>query len=470
MLDRRLAGYGKSAILHTIAEHYEKEGRLIGSFFFSRGAGDRSILRRLVPTLTYQLYHRVQATRRSIENVIEADPFVATQSSAYQFQKLIIEPIRAASSCNAFPSFSPLIIVIDALDECNDKTLMREFLEGLMRTFRENQELPLRVIITSRVEEHIQEALGTPSARSVVHRLSLLDFDARADIRAVFQSRLSTLYHEKHRLMQDVLSPWPSESDLDSVVAKSDGSFLFATTLIDHIGSRGLPQDNLHTALMAEGGLDPHYAQILADATRDNNFERVFGTVMLIRKSIPIVFLAHLLQLRSADIVQTLLGLQSILKIPDGDYHGAIRPVHPSLRDFLISPARSRDFFINPPAQHLLIAADCLRVLAVRPTDDFFYGDKEMYACLNWCHHFEQGVANGLAGGDELSDLRSCLMDFASNSIDCWVNTSLLKGVKQLRFLRSAIWKLKGVKHPPLPRGFRSVCSRWKVSLIWYLF
>ena len=449
------AGYGKSAISHAIAEHYDQKDRLIGNFFFFRGAGDRSTLGRLVLTLSYQLCQCVKATRHSIEDAIKTDPHITTKSSTYQFQKLIVEPIRAipffAIPFFAIPFFAipflraqkKFIIVIDALVECDDKPLMREFIEGVIRTFQENRGLPLRVIITSRVEAHIQEDLETPAAHEVVHRLSLSDFDAGLDIRTFFQSHLSTLYYQKRRVMQDISLPWPSESDLNSLVAKSDGSFIFATTLINLVSSRGLPQDNLHTALTAESGLDPLYARILADAhsDRDNNFERVIGTVMLLKEPIPIVFLAHLLQLRPADIVLTLLGLQSILMIPGSD-DKAIRLFHTSLRDFLTSPGRSPDFFIDPPARHLLIAADCLRVIAVRPTDDFFYSDREMYACLNWCHHFEQGLTNE-RGGDDLSELMSCLIDFASKSVDCWINTSLLKGERQLAVLRSGISKLE---------------------------
>ena len=72
---------------------------------------------------------------------------------------------------------------------------------------------------------------------------------------------------------------------------------MFATTLINHISSQGLPQDNLRTVLMGEDSLDSLYTQILADAPRDNNFKRVIGAVMLLKELIPIVFLAHLLQL-----------------------------------------------------------------------------------------------------------------------------------------------------------------------------
>jgi len=113
------AGYGKSAISHAIAELYHQKDRLIGNFFFFRGTGDRTILGRPVATLSHQLYHRVQATTRSIDNAITTDPLVTTKSSTHQFQKLIIEPIRAAS--NAIPSFPAVIIVVDAFDECDDK-------------------------------------------------------------------------------------------------------------------------------------------------------------------------------------------------------------------------------------------------------------------------------------------------------------------------------------------------------------
>ena len=110
-----------------------------------------------------------------------------------------------------------------------------------------------------------------------------------------------------------------------------------------------------------------------------------------------------------------------------------------------------------------MIAADCLRVLAVRPTDDFFYGDREMYACLNWCYHLEKGVTHGLRDNN-LADLMSCLMDFASKSFDCWVNTSIWKGAKQMGALRSAISKLKEVKQPRGPEVLRFALSKLRVG------
>ena len=411
------------------------------------------------------------ATRDAIRRAIDEYPHITTISSTDQFQKLIIEPIRVAG--DVLVQMKP-IIVIDALDECDDRKLMKEFIESIIGTFEGDHRLPLRVLITSRVEEHIQYALEAPAALSAVHRLSLTqaEFDARRDIRSFFQEHLSDLRDRKRRtVMRDVSPPWPSQNDLDSLAKKSDGSFLFATILIHLIGAEGtLPQDNLRKALIADNGLDPLYMQVLTDALRDDNvdrakFERVIGTVLLLRAPISIAFLAHLLQLECGDIVQTLIGLQSVLIIPDGDDQ-PIRLFHTSLRDFLTSPERSGDFFI-PPVRHLWITADCLRVLTERPTEDIFYGDKEGYACVNWCYHLEKGVMLGsksLLGFLEEVPLGDILKEFASKAMDIWLNTSLVKGHKQLRtlksaisplklshnFLRSAVWNLK-VSHVRQP-------------------
>ena len=394
-------------------------------------------------TLSNQLYHHAQTTRVPIRAAIDNYPQITTVSLTKQFQELIIEPIRAAG--NILVQMKP-IIVIDALDECDDRELMKEFIKGIIDIFHSDHQLPLRILITSRVEEHIQDALEATAAVSAVHRLSLTDFDARPDIRSFFQKHLSALYHQKRRtVMRDVLPPWPSPEDLDTLAKKSDGSFLFATILIDLIGGRGtVPQDNLQKALTADNGLDPLYTQVLADAPRDQNFERVIGTVMLLTKPIAIAFLAHLVQLRSADIVQTLIGLQSVLVIPDDDE--SIRLFHTSLRDFLTSPERSQHYFIYPEIRHLWIATDCLRVLTEWPTDDIFYGDRERYACLNWCHHLERGVTLGgkdLPGFLEQVPLATFMAKFVSTSMDIWLNTSLLEGYRQLGTLRSVISKLK---------------------------
>ena len=68
------AGYGKSALAQTIAERYAAEGCLLGSFFFLRGAGERSHISRLIPTLAYQISLSVPAVKPLLEKALEDEP------------------------------------------------------------------------------------------------------------------------------------------------------------------------------------------------------------------------------------------------------------------------------------------------------------------------------------------------------------------------------------------------------------
>jgi hypothetical protein len=148
------------------------------------------------------------------------------------------------------------VIVIDALDECNDKDQMGEFIEIIISAFMVNHGLPVRVLITSRVEEHIRQKLETGAAQSIVHRLSLQDFDAGGDIFTFFQSRFNAIYEENYRVMRNISHPWPSSADLRSLVKKSNSSFIFAVTLMDFIHKQIRQVEVMH-----------HYILLLIDMT-----------------------------------------------------------------------------------------------------------------------------------------------------------------------------------------------------------
>ena len=94
------AGYGKSALSQTIAERYAAEGRLLGSFFFLRGAGERSHISRLIPTLAHQISLSIPATKPLLEKALRDEPALLEPSVAmvHQFQRLIIGPIHSTTS------------------------------------------------------------------------------------------------------------------------------------------------------------------------------------------------------------------------------------------------------------------------------------------------------------------------------------------------------------------------------------
>ena len=435
-------GFGKSAVSQTMAELCDARHKLAASFFFLRGAGVHSSIARLVPTLVYQISISIPATKPFIQHMLRTTPFIFKRGLSYQFEKLVIEPILAVINHTT----APMVVLIDALDECDDNDLMVEFIGIAADAYRRSRRFPLRFIFTSRMEGHLQNPKAS-EARSLIYHLALQNFDAANDIRRFFQYQFAVIYEQNHRVIRNVPPPWPSHSDIEALVEKASGSFIFASTLVDFINDgTDLPHLKLRKALAARAGLDPLYTQVLSAAPHGQVFMRVIGTISFLASDLSITSLGHLLRLDNKDILEALLGVQSVLMIPGNDDE-PIQPLHSSLRDFLTDKPRSGDFFIDP-ARHLDILVDCLKLVSKPPeTGLFVAGEASKYACINWCHHFDQWLT---IGGNLLDlshdhSLMDYLMNFISESFDYWVNTLLKCGVLQdtLGVLRLVQSKLK---------------------------
>ena len=86
---------------------------------------------------------------------------------------------------------------------------MADFIDVLLSASSGGTHLPFQILLTSRVEEHIQEKFDSSEALSL-HRLELQDFDACLDIKVHFQMEFDHIYHSKSRIMQREPKPWPS--------------------------------------------------------------------------------------------------------------------------------------------------------------------------------------------------------------------------------------------------------------------
>jgi len=74
-------------------------------------------------------------------------------------QLLVSKPFLAASSTIPVSPDSPYLVTIDGLDECEDCVEFETLIEGMLLFFQENPDIPLRILITSRMEEHIRKHL-----------------------------------------------------------------------------------------------------------------------------------------------------------------------------------------------------------------------------------------------------------------------------------------------------------------------
>ncbi|KAF2147950.1 hypothetical protein K461DRAFT_209141, partial [Myriangium duriaei CBS 260.36] len=159
------AGSGKSTIARTIAAALHQRGRLGGSFFFKRGDGDRGNASRFAPTIALQLIDVAPALSHFIASALTNDPLVCERSLQEQFGKLLEHPLRDLEE-KGFPSIASLVIVIDALDECETAENVRSLLRLLAR-------LRIRTFVTSRPELPVQ--LGFTSMQTYLHEDAVLE-------------------------------------------------------------------------------------------------------------------------------------------------------------------------------------------------------------------------------------------------------------------------------------------------------
>ncbi|EGO26740.1 hypothetical protein SERLADRAFT_414651 [Serpula lacrymans var. lacrymans S7.9] len=99
---------GKSTLAQTVAEWRADEGRLVASFFFFRGTGNRDKVSRFIPTLTFQLSITIENMEPLVKNFIARKPFLADKDArlSYRFDNAAVRKPTV------------ILVVIDALDEC----------------------------------------------------------------------------------------------------------------------------------------------------------------------------------------------------------------------------------------------------------------------------------------------------------------------------------------------------------------
>ena len=370
------AGAGKSAIAQAIAEICDKEMILLATFFFSRNDPSRSNIKLLIATIAYQITLNLPDVRDAILGAVERDPLIFSKSLTVQLQSLIVEPLRPLIEAGFFDQpTSRRLVIIDGLDECSDPKVQRNIVEVLANAHQQYQ-LPLIFLFASRPEQHISLAFSTGLLPSVTTRIALDESylpnkDIQLFLTDKFQEIAST-----HRLRAYLPPHWPPPDVLKQLVNKSSGQFIYASTVINYVSSiRHKPQDRLDIVLgirpphrdLPFAELDALYIRIL---TGVEDIDSVLDILSIVIFSNPggqmhwgLPQIEEFLSLEPGDVELHLGDLSSLVNFgPDQ----AIHILHASLTDFFVDPARSKEFWINPPGRHTTFARRCLELLQLQ--------------------------------------------------------------------------------------------------------
>jgi hypothetical protein len=386
-----MAGTGKSTIARTVADMFYAQKRLAASFFFSRGGGDVGSAAKFFTTVARQLGDISPALRRHICVAIAEQKEIAGQTLRDQWNQLILQPL---SKLDPTSLQSSLIIVIDALDECEGDSDIRLLLQ-LLAEAKNLKGIQLRIFLTSRPEIPIR--LGFRPMPAILHHDLVLHDVPRIIVDRDISLFLRVQFREVSSNSEYLPADWPGDEAIDCLVQKADGLFIYAATVCRFIktNDQWLPRDLLEVFLPPGEGsshsknlprripstsptaeLDTIYTQILQHSIKgvgegkdkeqlSEDFKQIIGSIVVLSGPLSPAALGKLLERDQEAIYLRLRHLRSVLNVPD-DQNAPIRLLHPSFRDFLLDKQRCCDphFWVDEKKAHTALADYCMWLMS----------------------------------------------------------------------------------------------------------
>ncbi|KAI0071490.1 hypothetical protein K474DRAFT_1606847 [Panus rudis PR-1116 ss-1] len=154
-------GIGKTAISKSVASYAQQRGVLAANFFFSirigSGCSDGKLL---FPTMAHQLVSFHPSLQASISATLREDIELPQRSIDIQFRRLFQQPLLfyiQQSLIDQVPC-TPLVIVLDGLDECIDHDLMKNIIRNLVAAAPQLHPT-VKLFLASRPEYYITSIL-----------------------------------------------------------------------------------------------------------------------------------------------------------------------------------------------------------------------------------------------------------------------------------------------------------------------
>ncbi|KAG8709525.1 hypothetical protein FRC11_005476 [Ceratobasidium sp. 423] len=462
-----MAGTGKTTIAYSLCEWLEATSQLGASFFCSRTSSLCQSVDNIIPTIAYQLGRFSPAYKSTLCNVLHDDPEAATRDIQAQFDKLIARPMQVVKS--AMPD--GIVVVVDALDECEDGYGTQLILDLLLT---HAPDLPIKFFITSRPEPTIREKMLSPNGPlpSVFY---LHDIDA-----SIVEDDI------KMYLAEALKRASPSDDQIHQLARKSGKLFIYAATLVRYICPRGLhvpSKSRLQKIIsldmpssQAGGGqignlyreldqlystvLDLAFAELLEDQER-TIMRDVLQTVVCAKEPIATETLAGLVECTKEDILYSLDSLHSVLHIAEGG--GRISTLHASFPDFLLTETRAGPkYYCDNTRRNRILTQSCFEVMKqqlrfnICNLESSFVPDDRVpnlknriedsisptlfYACRFWGNHPQE---THVPNSDELQNI---LRDFLTARLLFWMevlNLSKCIGMGASTLLQIRTWMLR---------------------------
>ncbi|KAG8797199.1 hypothetical protein FRC16_009135, partial [Serendipita sp. 398] len=345
-----VAGAGKSTIAKHLSTEWKEQGRLAGCFFFDKNRPDATNKTGFCDTIAAQLANNQPQLRSLItQGIKEIGPILSVCPFEEKLQKLVIRPMGSVS----------LVLVIDALDECNERDriiILRNLLSSL------SQVPQLRVLITSRPERDIVQLLDTYRSRTEsLHDVELKS--NRDDIAAFVKYKMTGLVQsyeltneEVDRLARRVNCLFILASTACRVVEDSPDPHVAVEELLNPNQDLLRDINTLYSTILTKACKADQGRQSSTSKTRE--LLRVLKAILAASTPLTVSMIDSLLGIKNT---RRLVGfLSSILNVRSDE---VVLILHPTFREFLEDPEVAGLFYIDMTDAHTLMAKGCLETM-----------------------------------------------------------------------------------------------------------
>ena len=354
-------GSGKTTIASTVVADFHC---FSGQFFFHRDEAELRDPDNLWRRIALDLALGLNDIKNFMAQTLETQKAnIRGFDISMQFEHFIAKPLGQVYTTSA----KPLLIVVDALDECDSY-------EKLLPTLRSWSNLPksFKLLISSRRYSDIQSSLGSISVHLDLHSGHEITTCTSNDLERYFIARFS----EVNRLPPK----WPGPTKVSFLVRKAAGLFIWAKSAIDFILHKGGDPDDRLDIISAGSGegidaVDSLYHQVISVALQglrepeEKALRLVLGSIVIAKNPLRTQDVKELLGMKDALLNSIISQLSPILSISDANY---MHVCHQSVSDFLLDPKRSKGFWIDSQLHSLCFSGYCLKLMNRKLKFNFF--------------------------------------------------------------------------------------------------
>ncbi|KAJ3141946.1 hypothetical protein HK100_005044 [Physocladia obscura] len=396
------AGTGKSLIAYKVSKSPPPNYTLGSIFFCKHNDEQKNSVVKIVSSMAWNLCNQFPEIKAHLHLEMAKDKqrtdggkISILSNPVEAFKSLIVDGFSTFKTDSQVKKNSNILLIIDALDECDPKT--RHNL--LLILTHSCKALPdfVKVFATGRPDLDIFESLKSidPFVLKPTSKENL------ADVKTFITAKLKNMWNASD---EKIASDDEMVACVDTLLQKSEGVFIYARNACEFLlKSPNTSPKSIFTQIHEfESGPDSVYSLILnreygaANVSEIDSFRRVIGTILTIKEPVSI---GTLISLGNLTANETGL-LRAVLKIE----HGVVSVIHKSLKDFLSDIKRSGVFFVDTVFINEQLAKSCFEIMNseldenMAKLDSFeeyhatsgsisAISSELAYACIFWADH-----------------------------------------------------------------------------------